>query len=58
MDIKNPAKPEEKATSVRFEFPADVKKKIKTHQRKVSAATDTDATFEQAVIDFIRKAKL
>lgn len=48
----------EESVEVRFSFPPDVHKKVKSHQRKLSATMDQDATMEQAVIDFIRKAKL
>lgn len=43
---------------VRFSFPVDVHKKIKSHQRKLSATKDLDTTMEQALIDFIRNAEL
>jgi hypothetical protein len=50
--------PEEQSVNVRFTWPSDVHKKIKSHQRKISANMDQDATMEQAVIDFVRKAKV
>lgn len=49
---------QEQLVEVRYSLPKDVHKKIRSHQRKLSAAQDTDATMEQALIDFIRKAKV
>ena len=46
-----------KTVHVRFELPEDCHKIIRTHQRKLSAQKDQDATMEEALIDFIRTKK-
>lgn len=43
---------------VRYEFPKDVHKKIRSHKRTLSAEADRDVDMEEALIDFIRKAKI
>lgn len=42
----------------RFSLPLDVHKKIISHKRKLSAVKDSDVTLEEALIDFIRNARI
>lgn len=55
----NGSKKDPKSTSVhvRWELPYDVWQIIKSHQRRLSAQKDQDATMEEALIDFIRTKK-
>lgn len=48
----------EELIEVRYSFPKDVHKKIRSHKRKLSAEKDDDVSMEEALIDFVRKAKL
>lgn len=47
-----------KIVQVRFSLPDDVHNKIRSHKRKLGALRDYDVTMEEALIDFIRKAKI
>jgi hypothetical protein len=49
---------QDRHVQVRFSLPKDVHKKVRSHQRKLSALQDSDVTMEQALIDFVRKAKV
>lgn len=51
-------KTDDKPTHMRFVAPPDVTRKIKSHQRKMSAVVDFDVLQEDAIVDFIRKAKI
>lgn len=48
---------EEKLIEVRYTFPEDVHKKIKSHKRKLSVVKDADVSMEVALIDYIRNSK-
>jgi len=56
MAVSTVEEKQDELVQVRFSWPKDVHKKIRSHQRKLSAHRDDDITMEAALVDFIRKA--
>lgn len=51
---KPTTEPKLKETEVRFRWPEDVHAIIRSHRRKLAAKKDSDVSFEEACIDYIR----
>lgn len=47
----------EKTIGVRFDWPEDVHKTMRTYQKQISLQKEKEFTFEEAVIEFIREYK-